>query len=90
MIAHRKRTISLIQISNIIRTRCGYEIEIPNKIKTSKRGAFHPLLVLPEFLEKPELCVVKTLNKYLEIIKGIRNDCEDLFLTATNPHKKHK
>ena len=55
--AHRKQTISLIKINNIIKTDTGYEIEIPDRIKSTRVGAFQPLLILPMFSEKPELCI---------------------------------
>lgn len=47
--AHRKQTLSLINIKNIVKTKQGYEIEIPYRIKSSKAGQFQPLLILPEF-----------------------------------------
>ncbi|XP_066600551.1 uncharacterized protein [Prorops nasuta] len=86
--AHRKQTLSFILISNIIETTRGYEIEIPQKVKNSKRGAFQPLLILPKFTGKPELCIVNTLNRYLEVTKDLREQCDSLFITTKKPYRK--
>ncbi|XP_066590898.1 uncharacterized protein [Prorops nasuta] len=86
--AHRKQTISLIKISNIVRTNSGYEIKIPQRVKNSGIGVGQPLLVLPEFSERPQLCVVKTINEYLKVTKELRGDCDSLFLTTTKPFRK--
>ena len=80
--AHRKQTISLISIKNIIRTTGGYEIEIPHRVKNSRSGTFQPLLILPEFTEKPELRIVNTLIRYLEVTKDLRKDCDNLIITT--------
>lgn len=85
--AHRRQTISMIRISNIKRTSSGLEIKIPQRIKTSRPGAFQPLLVLPEFLQKPELCVVKTLDFYISITAKFRNNCDELLLSTRKPFK---
>lgn len=81
---HRRQTISLIKLNNIRRTRSGVEIEVPDKIKTSRPGAPQPLLVLPRFVEKPELCVVQTLEAYLAVTKKLRN-CDNLFISTRQP-----
>lgn len=86
--AHRKQTISFILISKIVRKTGGLEIEIPQKVKNSQSGTFQPLLILPEFTEKPELCVVKTLDRYLLVTKELRKDCDYLLVTTKKPHKK--
>ncbi|CAD6220641.1 GSCOCG00012959001-RA-CDS, partial [Cotesia congregata] len=35
--------------SNIHKKNDGYEIEIPDRIKSSRQGAFQPLLIIPKF-----------------------------------------
>lgn len=42
--AHRTQTLTAIKLSNIKRSVEGYEIEIPDRIKTSRPGAYQPLL----------------------------------------------
>lgn len=86
--AHRKQTLHAIRVSNIIQTKEGYEIKIDSKIKTTRPGAFQPLLMLPRFESKPQLCVVRTLEKYLTITKELRADCEALFITTKKPFRK--
>ena len=55
--AHRAQTLASINIENIIHRENKIEIEIPDNIKTSCYGKTQPLLILPYFQEKPELCV---------------------------------
>ena len=86
--AHRKQTIALIKVCNIKKTAEGFEIEIPERIKSSRPGAFQPLLILPGFPNNPELCAAKTLEKYLESTREIRGSCDELFLTTRAPFRK--
>lgn len=86
--AHRKQTLHAIQVSNIIPTREGYEIKIDAKIKTTRPGAFQPLLILPRFDNKPQLCVARTLERYLAFTEELRTDCEALFITTKKPFKR--
>lgn len=85
--AHRKQTLSLIKIENISKTRSGFEIEIPDRIKTSRVGVHQPLLILPRFEDKPKLCVARTLEHYLEETKELRGEIRSLFITTTKPYK---
>lgn len=55
--AHRKQTLSLITLENISKTDAGFEIAIPQTVKTSRPGTCQPLLLLPRFDVKSELCV---------------------------------
>lgn len=70
--AHRAQTIVTIKITKII--------------KTSSHNKFQPLLVLPRFTEKPQLCVVETLLKYIKITTEIRKETTQLFLSIKKPH----
>ena len=58
--AHRVQTIASIETQNIIHRQGQIEIEIPNIIKTSAPGKAQPLLLLPYFNQKLELCVAST------------------------------
>lgn len=84
--AHRAQTISKIDIRNIefhINETC---IKIPDLIKTSRPGATQPVLVLPFYREKPEICPVVTLRSYLGMTKDLRSD-HCLFVSLKKPHK---
>ncbi|CAD6216738.1 GSCOCG00011356001-RA-CDS, partial [Cotesia congregata] len=59
--AHRSQTLALIKISNIIVLESKIEILIPDRIKTSRPGAPQPVLKLPFFHDRPELCIAQTL-----------------------------
>lgn len=85
---HRAQTISLINIDNIILSSEGVTIKIPDRIKTSRKGALKPLLVLPFFPSCKQICVANTLKVYLERTKLHRNANKNLFLTFKKPFRK--
>jgi len=83
--AHRTQTLALIKLSNMKRSREGYEIEISDRIKTSQPGAYQPLLVLPFFLENPKLCIASTVDAYIQKTLQVRGEIDNLFLTTRKP-----
>lgn len=85
--AHRKQTLSLIKLENISETSRGYEIRIPERIKTSRPGTCQPLLLLPRFVDMPKLCVASTLDHYLQLTKHHRGAVTSLFITTTKPFR---
>ncbi|XP_024871715.1 uncharacterized protein LOC112454508, partial [Temnothorax curvispinosus] len=85
--AHRKQTLSLIKISNIREISNGYEIEIPDRIKTTRPGSCQPSLTLPTFRGNPKLCVATTLKRYLAVTKNLRESIDSLFITTRKPFK---
>lgn len=85
--AHRKQTLSLIKVSQMRKTTEGYEIRIPDKIKTSRPGLNQPVLILPTVDKKPELCVVRTLECHLELTKDLRGKTDSLLITTKKPYR---
>lgn len=85
--AHRKQTLSLIKISNIQKINNGYEIEIPDRVKTTRPRSCQPLLMLPTFRGNLKLCVVTTLERYLAVTKNSRGTNDSLFITTRKPFK---
>ncbi|XP_034944884.1 uncharacterized protein [Chelonus insularis] len=88
--AHRCQTLALIKISNINIEESEIEIRISDKIKTSRPGAPQPVLRLPFFLNKPELCIARTLNQYISVTKDLREGTDSLFIALNKPHKAVK
>jgi integrase len=84
---HRVQTLSYITIDNIHFHKNGVKITIPDLIKTSKPGSTQPVLHLPYFREKIEICPVKTLESYITITKAIRGDIKKLIITYKKPQK---
>ncbi|XP_057327400.1 uncharacterized protein LOC130668903 [Microplitis mediator] len=82
--------ISESELLDFLSTRfeAGLEIEIKDLIKTSKKGVKQPLLQLPIFKEKPQLCIVTHVLRYIELTKELREDCEKLLITWRKPHKE--
>lgn len=85
--AHRVQTLSLIKLSNIYQYSDKMLIKIPDLIKTSRVGLNQPILCLPFFTEKPELCPGQALLAYIDKTKLIRSNCDQLFITFKKPHK---
>lgn len=86
--AHRIQTIASIKRCNILKRGNNYEIEISDKIKTSRRGVSQPLLLLPKFLQNSKLCIVLTLEKYLEKTSDLIVNPNKLFITTVKPFKE--
>jgi len=88
-VATAKRVDELlkIKVSNIHQTSSGFEIAIPDLIKTSRPGAPQPLLSLPFFPQNPKLCVPTTLSRYLEVTTPLRSQIDQLFLTTVPPFR---
>lgn len=84
--AHRAQTLASIKITNISKAGHNIHIKIDDKIKTSGPGRFQPLLVLPEFKDKPSLCVVTALNRYLQVTQNLRGQENSLFISIKKPH----
>ena len=51
--AHRVQTLKYINLENIREITNGFEIKIPDNIKTSGLGRYQPLLLIPKFSKKP-------------------------------------
>lgn len=85
--AHRVQTLSLISLQNISVSKTGVKIKIPDNIKTSRPGAYQPLLDLPFLESKPELCVASTIIEYIRVTKAIRGDEDKFFISVRKPHK---
>ncbi|KAL0820486.1 hypothetical protein ABMA28_006351 [Loxostege sticticalis] len=83
--AHRVQTLAKIRIENIEILSSQIRIKISDLIKTSRVSAKQPLLVLPFFTDKPEICPSKTLLSYLEVTKTIRKD-SNLFISPKKVH----
>ena len=84
--AQRAQTLSLIKLSNFTEVGRGLEIRIPELMKTSAAGREQPLLQVPKFYEKPNLCVVKSINDYIKFTKDLRKNKDELFLSIRAPH----
>lgn len=86
--AHRMQTFSVINIRDIYKKDDHVEIKIPAKIKTSGRNRLQPVLMLPFFADKPELCAANTLLCYLQRTESLRSsNMQQLFLTYKKPYK---
>lgn len=84
--AHRMQTFSKIKISNITFTDNQVLIKIDDLIKTSRIGSLQPILVLPFFTEKIQICPVLTLKTYLDKTQNLRNNHDYLFTSIRRPH----
>lgn len=84
----RIQTLSLIKLFNIKECGSNIQIFIDDQIKTSGVNRKQPCLLIPKFSDKPSLCVVSCLQKYIEESQKIRGPgCDKLFITLQKPHK---
>lgn len=88
--AQRMQTLSSIKLSNISIEHDLITIKIPDLIKTSRPGAFQPLIRLPFIPENPPICPATVLQAYIEKTSTLRrgNIDDHLFISFRKPHKK--
>lgn len=84
--SHRIQTFSLIKISNIRKYDTGFEIKVPDLIKTSRPGNAQPLFSL-KFSSQKELCIASLLEAYLNRTVPLRGQLDSLFITVRKPHR---
>lgn len=86
--AHRVQTLSLIKLENISFLDNGIKIVITDIIKTSAIGREQPVLNLPYFVEKPQICPATALKDYIFLTENIRAvSSGTLLLTYKRPHR---
>lgn len=83
--AHRVQTLSKINIKNIEHFIDKILIKIPDIIKTSRLGSKQPILALPYFRQRVEICPAKTLISYLDKSASVRKS-DSLFINCKKPH----
>lgn len=83
--AHRVQTMSKITIDNITFRTERIIIKIVDLIKTSRSGSCQPLLTLPYFLERPDICPAKCLEAYISLTNQLRKDTKHLFISLRSP-----
>ena len=84
--AQRAQTLANIKISNIKSSLDKIEIIITDIIKTTRPGVANPVLILPKYDERPNLCVYSCLICYLEKSSSLRGSESYLFITLKKPH----
>lgn len=87
---HRLQTLSLIKISNITKNDSGYEIKVPDIIKSTRPGATQPFFSFRFFDENENLCVSRHLEQYLSLTQHIREGIDELLITIKRPIKAAK
>ncbi|XP_051168859.1 uncharacterized protein LOC127286471 [Leptopilina boulardi] len=87
--AQRVQTLSAIQLENISLDRDTIRIKITENLKTSTRSKFQPILEMPTFTEKPQICAASTLRAYItktENLRSGKSSAGKLLLTHKKPH----
>ena len=83
--AQRLQTISLIRTDCVHITGDSCEIEIVDKIKTSKPGSKNVGLKIQRYHDK-KLCALSALEEYMKRTVHMRRHCEKLFLCYKKPY----
>ena len=86
MTAHRRQTLSLLDIRNILEVNDRIEIKIPESIKTSGLGRKQPVLILLKFVTDPKICVFSMVKNYLLKTAHLREQEAALFVSFRKPH----
>ncbi|KAJ8682834.1 hypothetical protein QAD02_018626 [Eretmocerus hayati] len=79
--AQRIQTLSLMKLNNIKLTDKGYKIFVPDRIKTTNRMRYQPVLQIPFLDSQPDICPAKTSRAYIDRTYGPRtkNNCDSIF-----------
>lgn len=82
----RLQTLIKINVNFIKQSQENIQIFIPDKLKTSGINRLQPVITVPFFIEKPELCLGLTIVEYLKKTKPLRPINEQkLILTIKKP-----
>lgn len=87
--AHRVQTFSTIKLNNItVKPDTEVIIKIPDRIKTSKLNSFQPLLKLPYYNQRPEICPAIELLflTYRKPVHCVLNLMKIIYLSASEDH----
>jgi integrase len=86
--AQRMQTLSLIKLHNIEINNEDIVIKVPDLIKTSRPGAFQPIIKLPFIPENPSICPALAIKCYIEKTATLREQSDDhLFISIQRPFK---
>lgn len=84
----RVATIHNIRLTDIHFSSTSLLINISSVVKQSRPGSHQEPLKFSQFVDKPNLCVLKQLKLYLDRTELLRNDnCDKLFITTTQPFR---
>lgn len=84
----RLQTISKIYIKNTVQKEDSIEIFITDMLKTSNYNRLQPVMKFKFFVQRHDLCVAKTLIRYLEESELIRNNEDYLVLMYRKPFRR--
>ena len=84
--AQRAQTLHAIYIDDIVISDNLVMIPIKTLLKQSTQHKRKFSIHLKKLVSDPELCVVKTLECYLNRTKSIRKDYKQLFISFKEPH----
>ncbi|XP_051174806.1 uncharacterized protein LOC127290347 [Leptopilina boulardi] len=88
--AQRIQTLKAIRLENINLEREPIQIKITDRLKTTGRTRYQPLLEIPSFENQPELCAAGVLRTYIQKTEKIRKGDKTkgyLLLTYKKPHQ---
>lgn len=83
----RAQTMSKVRLDCIKQGENGFRIHIIDCIKTSGPKREQPVLEVPFFAERPDICIASTLLRYLDVTKSYRGNIKNLFISMKKPYK---
>ena len=84
--ASRIQSLSLLSLENIVKTTDSYVLQYSRSLKQSTPGKPVPNIVLRQYNQDKRLCVVDTLNEYINRTRDLRGNVTALVISYLKPH----
>ena len=84
--AQRVQSLAAIKISYLLESPEGFELQIPDLLKTSAPGVAQPFFNF-KYYDKKELCVATHIKHYIAVTKPLRGSVDNLFICTRLPYK---
>ena len=89
LVTHQRvQTLHLIQLNDIAFLGAQVQITVKDLLKQSRPGKHLEPMLLQEFVDEKDLCVVRYLRQYLFRTKYIHRGNSNLFVSYKEPHKE--
>lgn len=85
--AQRRQSIHLLNIDNMVKDVATYVFTIREHIKQSRPGYTPPRIEFKAFSDNLNICIVSTLNEYIDKTAVHRGEYKQLLLNCVKPFK---
>ena len=85
--ASRSQSLSLITLTGLVKDSDSYTLYYSSLLKQSRCGRSNPVLKLRKYNLDKRICVVNTLQEYIQCTKSLRRHETRLFISYISPYK---